>query len=88
MLIVEDEPLVAKYLKTLNELEGHATRMAANRGNPRTGLTRIPGASKEDLVQIAHSIAGSAGTFGFPEVSEAKERVDEGIARLLRVAPP
>ena len=68
--------------------------------NLRARLQRIPGASREDLVQIAHSIAGSAGTFGFPEVSEAalaleidlqvggKERIDEGIARLFRVAPP
>jgi CheY-like chemotaxis protein len=31
VLIVEDEPLVAKYLKTLIEMEGHATRLAANR---------------------------------------------------------
>jgi HPt (histidine-containing phosphotransfer) domain-containing protein len=62
----------------------------------RARLERIPGSSGEELLRIVHSIAGSAGTFGFPEVSEAamaleadlqenaaKARIDEGIARLF-----
>jgi HPt (histidine-containing phosphotransfer) domain-containing protein len=69
--------------------------------NLRARLERIPMCSGEELLRIVHSIAGSAGTFGFPQVSEAalaleaelqegasKARIDEGIARLLRVAPP
>jgi two-component system OmpR family response regulator len=42
VLIVEDEPLVAKYLKTLIEMEGHATRMAANRAQIDAALGMAP----------------------------------------------
>ena len=31
MLVIEDEPLVAKFLKIVVETEGHVVRMAANR---------------------------------------------------------
>lgn len=53
----------------------------------------------EDLLRIVHSMAGAAGTFGFPEVGDAALELEEvlkssrdpaaiggGIARLLSVS--
>lgn len=42
VLIVEDEPLVAKYLKALVEMEGHVPRMAANREEIVAELRKAP----------------------------------------------
>lgn len=42
VLVVEDEPLVAKYLKALVEMEGHVPRMAANREEIVAELRKAP----------------------------------------------
>lgn len=42
ILIVEDEPLVAKYLKALVEMEGHTARMAAKREEVEAALRADP----------------------------------------------
>lgn len=42
VLVVEDEPLVAKYLKALVEMEGHVPRMAANRQEIVAELRKAP----------------------------------------------
>lgn len=42
VLVVEDEPLVARYLKALVEMEGHTARMAANREEIIAALRTAP----------------------------------------------
>jgi len=66
--------------------------------NLRTRLTRIPSlwremehdpeARKEELLRIVHSIAGSAATFGLPEVGEAAFELEEPLQALCRRAGP
>jgi CheY-like chemotaxis protein len=42
VVILEDEPLVAKYLKALVEMEGHTARVAANRAEIVEALRAAP----------------------------------------------
>jgi diguanylate cyclase (GGDEF)-like protein len=42
-----------------------------------------PGAALRDAHRIAHSLAGSGGTFGYPALGEAAHRLEEMIAPLL-----
>ena len=42
VLVVEDEPLVAKFLKSLVETEGHGVRVAGNLDEIAAGLSKLP----------------------------------------------
>lgn len=50
-------------------------------GRCRNDLERIRSLELDhpDLGSIAHQLAGSAGSFGYPETSEAATVVDDGI---------
>jgi len=49
VLVIEDEPLVAKYLKALFESDGHTVRTAGNR---QAIIDELPKAPKPDLVVL------------------------------------
>lgn len=45
-------------------------------------------AALETLHRLVHSLTGSAGTFGMPELSDASRRVESGLSEAIRCGTP
>jgi len=81
-----DSELAAKFTALRREyagrLPGRTTEMADM-------LDRLAGrwdrGSLEELHRLAHNLAGSGASYGFPDVSTSARRLELALARLLEV---
>lgn len=66
-------------------------RFVARACEDRTALAEaLAGGDADGVRRIVHGLAGAGGTFGYPEISEAAQRIEDmldGGARLEGVRP-
>ncbi|MFX0546387.1 Hpt domain-containing protein [Roseovarius sp. S1116L3] len=61
--------LRAKFLAMLQERQGDVASLALDAWNTRSGAEKVE--KLGEAARLLHKTSGSAGSFGFPEVSEA-----------------
>jgi chemotaxis protein histidine kinase CheA len=74
-------PLRAEYL---NEAPERVRELSAALGRLRAG----DGLGLEDLERFFHRLAGSGGSYGFPQITERSREAEHTVFRLLGEARP